>query len=221
MAAIRALREAFPNHPLRLDPNAVWSPDTSVRVAEQLGDVLEYLEDPTADIEGMAEVASRVEIPLATNMCVVSFDHLPPAVRQNAIQVLLSDHHYWGGLTRSRGLALLCDTFGIGLSMHSNSHLGISLAAMTHLAAATPNLRYACDTHYPWNCADDVVKPGALSFVDGAVPVPTGPGLGVELDRDALAVAHQRFLDTDIRSRDDTGYMRRVDPSYERKNPRW
>ena len=218
---IHALREAFPDHPLRLDPNAVWTPDTSVKVAEQLDGVLEYLEDPTANIEGMAEVAARVEIPLATNMCVVSFDHLAPAVRQNAIQVLLSDHHYWGGLTRSRSLALLCETFGIGLSMHSNSHLGISLAAMTHLAAATPNLRYACDTHYPYNRADDVVKPGALSFVDGAVPVPAGPGLGVELDRDALAVAHQRFLDTDIRSRDDTGYMQTVEPSYERKNPRW
>jgi glucarate dehydratase len=219
--AIRALREAFPDHPLRLDPNAVWTPDTSVKVAEQLDGVLEYLEDPTSDIEGMAEVAARIDLPLATNMCVVSWDHLAPAVRQNAIQVLLSDHHYWGGLTRSRSLALLCETFGIGLSMHSNSHLGISLAAMTHLAAATPNLRYACDTHYPWNSADDVVKPGALSFVDGAVPVPSGPGLGVELDRDALAVAHQRFLDTDIRSRDDTGYMQRVEPSYERKNPRW
>ncbi len=221
IAAIHALREAFPDHPLRLDPNAVWTPDTSVKVYEQLDGVLEYLEDPTKDIEGMAEVAARIDMPLATNMCVVSWDHLEPAVRQNAIQVLLSDHHYWGGLTRSRSLALLCDTFGIGLSMHSNSHLGISLAAMTHLAAATPNLRYACDTHYPWNAVDDVVKPGALSFVDGAVPVPSGPGLGVELDRDALAVAHQRFLDTDIRSRDDTGYMRRVDPSYERKNPRW
>ncbi|EWM16813.1 glucarate dehydratase family protein [Kutzneria sp. 744] len=219
--AIRALHEAFPDTPLRLDPNAVWTPDTSVKVAEQLDGVLEYLEDPTANIEGMAEVASRIDMPLATNMCVVSYDHLPPAIRQNAIQVLLSDHHYWGGLTRSRSLALLCETFGIGLSMHSNSHLGISLAAMTHLAAATPNLRYACDTHYPWNSADDVVKPGALSFVDGAVPVPSGPGLGVELDRDALAVAHQRFLDTDIRSRDDTGYMQKVVPSYERKNPRW
>jgi glucarate dehydratase len=219
--AIRALRAAFPDHPLRLDPNGVWSPETSVRVAEELDGVLEYLEDPAWGIDGMAEVSREVRIPLATNMCVVSYEHLPPAIAQDAIQVLLSDHHYWGGLTRSRSLALLCDTFGIGLSMHSNSHLGISLAAMTHLAAATPNLRYACDTHYPWNGVDDVVKPGALSFVDGAVPVPAGPGLGVELDRDALALAHQRFLDTNIRTRDDTGYMRKVDPSYERKTPRW
>ncbi|AHI00229.1 glucarate dehydratase family protein [Kutzneria albida] len=221
IAAIRALREAFPAHPLRLDPNAAWSVDTSVKVAEELGGLLEYLEDPTAEIAGMAQVSERVRIPLATNMCVVSYEHLAPAVARDAIQVLLSDHHYWGGLTRSRQLAAICQTFGIGLSMHSNSHLGISLAAMTHLAAATPNLDYACDTHYPWNAADDVVLPGALSFVDGAVPVPTTPGLGVELDPDALALAHQRYLDCGLRDRDDTGYMQRFDPSYERKLPRW
>jgi glucarate dehydratase len=219
--AIRALREAFPDHPLRLDPNAVWSPETSLRVAEQLDGVLEYLEDPAPEIEGMAQVAAKAPMPLATNMCVVSFDHIKPSVAVDAVQVILSDHHYWGGLTRSAKLAAICDTFGIGLSMHSNSHLGISLAAMTHLAAATPNLGYACDTHYPWNAADDVVVPGVLSFVDGSVPVPDGPGLGVELDRDALARLAENYRTCGIVQRDDTGYMQKFDPTYERKRPRW
>ncbi|GDY33018.1 glucarate dehydratase family protein [Gandjariella thermophila] len=219
--AIHALRDAFPNHPLRLDPNAAWTVETSVKVAEALDGVLEYLEDPTPTIEGMAEVARRTPMPLATNMCVVAFEHLPPAVARNAVQVVLSDHHYWGGLHRSHELAAICRTFGIGLSMHSNSHLGISLAAMTHLAAATPNLDYACDTHYPWNRADDVVRPGALTFTGGAVPVPTTPGLGVELDRDTLARLAENYRTCGVRTRDDTGYMRTVDPSYARKRPRW
>jgi glucarate dehydratase len=221
IAAIHALREAFPDHPLRLDPNAAWSPETSLRVAAELDGVVEYLEDPTPEIAGMAEVAAKAPMPLATNMCVVAFEHITPSVAVNAVQVILSDHHYWGGLSRSRNLASICETFGIGLSMHSNSHLGISLAAMTHLAAATPNLNYACDTHYPWNAADDVVKPGALTFVDGAVPVPTTPGLGVELDRDALARLAENYRTCGIVQRDDTGYMRKFDPSYERKRPRW
>jgi glucarate dehydratase len=219
--AVRALRQAFPHHPLRLDPNAAWTPATSVRVAEALDGVVEYLEDPTPTIRGMAAVAARSGMPLATNMCVVAFEHVPPAVAQDAVQVVLADHHYWGGLARSGELAAICRTFGIGLSMHSNSHLGISLAAMTHLAAATPNLDYACDTHYPWNRAEDVVQPGALTFTDGAVPVPTGPGLGVELDRDALARLAENYRTCGLRTRDDTGYMRTVDPSYERKRPRW
>ena len=220
IAAIKALRAAFPDLPLRLDPNAAWTVDTSVTVASELAGIVEYLEDPTPGLEGMAEVAAEAKMPLATNMCVVAFDQLKPAVRQNSVAVVLSDHHYWGGLQRSRLLAGICDTFGLGLSMHSNSHLGISLAAMVHLAAATPNLTYACDTHWPWK-SEDVIAPGALSIVDGAVPVPTAPGLGVEIDDDALAALHQQYLDCGIRDRDDTGYMKSVDPTFENTSPRW
>lgn len=219
--AIRALAEAFPGRPLRLDPNTAWSVETSKYVARRLDGVLEYLEDPAATIEGMAAVAKDSPLPLATNMCVIAWEHLGPAVEQSAIQVLLTDHHYWGGLRRTRELAAVCEAFGLSLSMHSNSHLGISLAAMTHVAAALPNLDHSCDTHYPWNSADDVIVPGALELADGAVKVPTGPGLGVELDPDALERLHRRYLDSGVRRRDDAGYMRRIRPDYEPKLPRW
>jgi glucarate dehydratase len=221
IAAIRALREAFPDHPLRLDPNTAWTVDTSIKVAAETDGLLEYLEDPTPTIPGMAEVAARAPMPLATNMCVVSFADLPEGLATGAVGVILSDHHYWGGLRASQRLAGICETYGIGLSMHSNSHLGISLAAMTHLAAATPTLAYACDTHTPWQLGVDVVEPGVLRFVDGAVPVPYGPGLGVELDRDALARMHEDYRRCGVRTRDDTGYFRRFQPDYERKLPRW
>jgi glucarate dehydratase len=220
--AIKALRAAFPDHPLRLDPNAAWTVPTSIRVGQTLDGLVEYLEDPTGGIDGMAEVARSVPMPLATNMCVVGFDDLEPGIRQNAVQVVLSDHHLWGGLRRSTLLAGICATFGMDLSMHSNSHLGISLAAMTHLAAATPNVTYACDTHWPWkDPAEDVIKPGALAFENGSVAVPTTPGLGVELDRDALATLHEQYLACGITDRNDTGYMQAVDPTYAKRVPRW
>jgi glucarate dehydratase len=218
--AIRALRAAFPQHPLRLDPNAAWTTETSLGVARELAGVLEYLEDPTPGIEGMARVAAGAAMPLATNMCVVAFAHLAPAVRADAVQVILSDHHYWGGLRRSKLLAGICETFGIGLSMHSNSHLGISLAAMVQLAAAVPNLSYACDTHWPWK-TEDIVAGSPFTFRGGALAVPAGPGLGVELDRDALARLHEQYLACGLRNRDDTGYMQRVVPGYQRLQPRW
>jgi glucarate dehydratase len=218
--AVRALRGAFPDHPLRLDPNAAWTPETSLGVARDLAGVLEYLEDPTPGIDGMAQVAREAPMPLATNMCVVAFDHLPPAIRQDAVQVILSDHHYWGGLRRSKVLAGICETFGLGLSMHSNSHLGISLAAMVQLAAAVPNLTYACDTHWPWK-TEDVVVGQPFAFSGGAIAVPDRPGLGVELDRDALGRLHEQYLACGLRNRDDTGYMQRVVPGYERRSPRW
>lgn len=220
IAGIKALREAFPELPLRLDPNAAWTVDTSIRVAGELDGIVEYLEDPTPGLDGMAEVAREAKMPLATNMCVVAFDQLKPAVLRDSVQVVLSDHHYWGGLQRSRLLAGVCDNFDMGLSMHSNSHLGISLAAMVHLAAATPNLTYACDTHWPWK-TEDVVKPGVFGIVDGAVAVPTGPGLGIEIDDDALAALHRQYLDCGLRDRDDTGYMKSIDPSFENTSPRW
>jgi glucarate dehydratase len=221
IAAIKALAEAFPGQPLRLDPNTAWTVETSKYVARELDGVLEYLEDPTKGIEGMAQVAKDAPMPLGTNMCVIAWEHLKPGIEQDAIQVLLTDHHYWGGLRRTRELAAVCEAFGIALSMHSNSHLGISLAAMTHVAAAIPNLDHSCDTHYPWNSADDVIVPGVLELRDGAVKVPTGPGLGVELDHDALERLHRLYLDSGMRTRDDTGYMRRIQPDYELRLPRW
>jgi glucarate dehydratase len=220
MAAIEALRVAFPHHPLRLDPNAAWTPQTSVKVASGLAGILEYLEDPTPDLDGMADVAAQSPMPLATNMCVVAFDQLAPAVAKKSVGVVLSDHHYWGGLHRSRLLAGICENFGLGLSMHSNSHLGISLAAMVHLAGATPNLSYACDTHWPWK-TEEIIKPGVLEIVDGSVAVPTGPGLGIEIDEDALSALHEQYLRCGIRDRDDTGYMKSIDPSFELVSPRW
>lgn len=224
MKAIEALHAAFPNHPLRLDPNAAWTPQTAVKVASGLAGILEYLEDPTPGLDGMAEVAAQAPMPLATNMCVVAFDQLAPAVAKQSVRVVLSDHHYWGGLLRSKLLGGICDTFGLGLSMHSNSHLGISLAAMVHLAGATPNLTYVCDTHWPWkeeSAPNDVVKPGVLAIRDGAVAVPTTPGLGVEIDDAALAALHEQYVTCGLRDRDDTGYMKTVDPGFEATSPRW
>ncbi|GGR72687.1 glucarate dehydratase [Nocardioides luteus] len=219
-AAIEALRDAFPDLPLRLDPNGAWTPETSIEVARRLVGVVEYLEDPTPGIEGMAQVAARSDVPLATNMCVIAFEHLKPAIAADAVQIVLSDHHLWGGLRRSALLGGITDTFGMGLSMHSNSHLGVSLAAMVHLAAATPNLTYACDTHYPWK-TQDVVRPGVLDFVDGSVAVPTGPGLGIELDRDLLGELHEQYLSCGVRRREDTVYMRSIEPGFTPNTSRW
>jgi glucarate dehydratase len=218
--AVKALRRAFPDHPVRLDPNANWSVEVALRAAAELDGELEYLEDPTAGIEGMAQVAARTSMPLATNMCVVCFADLPEAIGAGAVQVVLSDHHFWGGLGACQRLAGICETFGLGLSMHSNTHLGISLAAMVHVAAATPNLSYALDTHWPWK-AEEVIRPGVLEFRDGAVSVPTAPGLGVEIDEDSLAQLHEQYVRCGVRRRDDVTHMRRFDPGFTGARPRF
>lgn len=170
----------------------------------------------------MAEVRRRVPLPLATNMCVVAFDHLPPAIAAGSVDIVLTDHHFWGGLRRSQELAAIAGTFGLGLSMHSNSHLGVSLAAMLHFAGATENIDYACDTHWPWKKPeDDVVEGRPFVFEGGSVAVPTGPGLGVTLDRDNLERLHRAFVDCGLTARDDTTYYRRFHPTFDPTVPRF
>lgn len=218
---IRALREAFgPEVPLRIDPNGVWSVQTALDCGRELKGVIEYFEDPVRGQENMAHVGKALGIPMATNMYTTSFEDIPRSIEMGAEDVILSDHHFWGGLRASLDLAAVCRTFGRGLSMHSNSHLGISLMAMTHLAAAVPNLAYSLDTHYPWQ-SEEVIVGGRIAFDGGALAVPKRPGLGVELDHAALARLHQRYLHCGITVRDDAAEMRKLDPNWQTQLTRW
>ena len=220
IAAMKALSKAFPGVPLRLDPNANWSLETSIAAAKELDDLLEYYEDPVPGQEAMAELARHCRMPLATNMCVTTMEEFKRNASTHAVSILLSDHHYWGGLRATASLARMCEVFGMGMSMHSNSHLGISLMAMTHAAAAIPNLTYACDTHYPWQ-EEEVIKGGRIKFEQGAVRVPTAPGLGVELDPAKLVELHQQYLDCGIRNRNDLAQMRKYQPGFSGVSPRF
>ena len=232
IASIQALRREFgADYPLRIDPNCAWSVDTSVEVGRRLRDELSgggYLEDPCATLEGMGEVRRRLlaegnDTPQASNVAVTCFADVPRAQALGAVQIVLSDPHYWGGLRNMQYLSNLTSVLGMGLSMHSNSHLGVSLMAMTHAAAACPNLTYACDTHYPWQTErDEVVAGGRIRFENGSVRIPDKPGLGVELDYDQLSRGRERYAHIPFRKRDDEAEMRRhVDANWKRVLPRW
>ena len=217
---LQKLRKRFPNHPLRIDPMGAWRVETAVQIAPQLNGLLEYLEDPVRGMDAMAELAPLIDIPLSTNLVVVEAEQVIQAAKNGAAEIILSDHHYWRGATGAIALGRICEAAGMGISMHSNTHLGISLAAMTHVAAATPNPTYDCDTHYPWT-RHDVIQGGKLRFENGHLAVPTKPGLGVTLDRDAMAELHALYLETQTRDRDDTDEIRRYIPDYVRQVPRW
>lgn len=232
IATIRALREEFgPKFPLRIDPNCAWTVDTSVHVGRSLKEELSdggYLEDPCPGLDGMAEVRKRlktegIDMPNASNVAVTCFSQVVQGRDQDAVQVVLSDPHYWGGIRAIQQLSFLCETLGLGVSMHSNNHLGVSLMTMAHAAAASPALLYACDTHYPWQTEqDEVVVGGRVPIVDGCVAIPDKPGLGVDLDYDQVARGRERYDKMPYRKRDDEAEMqKRVDPSWTRVVPRW
>jgi glucarate dehydratase len=219
--AILALHAAFgADMPLRIDPNALWRVKTAIQYGKEMEQALEYLEDPVRGQKNMAIVRKALKTPLATNMCTTSFEDLPLSIQLGSEDIILSDHHFWGGLQASMTLASICQTFGRDLSMHSNSHLGISLAAMVHLGAAIPNLRYALDTHYPWQ-SDEIITQGRFKFEEGQVAVPSGAGLGVELDRKALANLHQNYLKCGLTKRDDAVEMQKLHPRWRFKATRW
>lgn len=182
----RALAEAFPDASLRLDPNGMWSVEESIWVAGQIADLRnDYLEDPTWGLDGMRRVRARIGIPTATNTVVVNFEQLAQCIRQDAVDVILLDTTFWGGIRACVKAAATCETFQWGIAVHSSGELGIQLATMLHLGAVLPNLHFAADAHYH-HLLDDVIQGGLMRYEQGSIAVPTGPGLGVSLDRERL-----------------------------------
>jgi glucarate dehydratase len=196
VAAFRALRTAFPSLRIRLDPNGVWAIGTAVSVAHALRDErVEYLEDPTWSIRGLARVAEQAPwMTLASNQAVFSFEDLLPNLLTSGVDIILMDPHWYGGLRACKQLGRMAEAYGFDLGMHSGSEFGISQAAQLHAAAAVPNVAeaYALDTHYP-HLVDDVIEGGLLPIVDGQMRVPTDPGLGVKLDREKLETYHELY----------------------------
>ncbi|SEG35864.1 enolase C-terminal domain-like protein [Bosea lathyri] len=175
-----------PDFGLRIDPNGVWSVPTAIRIGQRLEAVnMEYFEDPAWGLEGNAAVRKAVRIPIATNMYPAKFDDLGPAIRMGAVDIVLTDIHYWEGPRGVKDLSAVCRTFGLGVAMHSGSEFGIELAAMLHTAATIPEMSFAGDAHYHY-LTDDIIEGGLMKYEGGAIRVPTGPGLGVTLDEDKM-----------------------------------
>jgi glucarate dehydratase len=189
----RALAEAFPGHRVRFDPNGAFSVEEAIRFARGIEDLdNDYLEDPTWGLNGMRRVREKTPIPLATNTVVVNFEQLASNVRDPAVDVILLDTTFWGGIRPCIKAAGVCETFQLGVAVHSSGELGIQLATMLHLGAVVPNLSFSADAHYH-HLRDDIIAGGKLPYVDGAIAVPDAPGLGVELDRDKLAEYAELF----------------------------
>jgi glucarate dehydratase len=217
LETLRAMNARFEGRcPLRIDPNGRWRPETAVRIGKRLVDVpLEYYEDPVSGQAAMAEVRQATGLPMSTNMCVTRLAHVAPAIQSHPIDVLLLDHHYWGGIPACQAVGTLCDVAHWRASQHSNSHAGVTMAAMIHLAALVPQLTLASDTHYPWLPDNaDLLDGPKLPIRDGHMDLPAGPGLGVRLDPDRLARAHEVYEKCGMREREDSTLMKVMEPGW-------
>ncbi len=183
----RAVAESLPGDSFRFDPNAVWTTEQAIRFGRAIEDLdNDYLEDPVFGLTGMRHAREKLRLPLATNTVVVNFEQLAANVLNRAVDVILLDTTFWGGIRPCVKAAGVCDTFQLGVAVHSSGELGIQLATMLHLGAVVPNLSFAADAHYH-HLVDDIIEGGKLQYEGGAIRVPDAPGLGVRLDRAKLA----------------------------------
>ena len=189
----RALAAEFPSDAVRFDPNAVWSTEQAIRFGQAIEGLRnDYLEDPVYGLNGMRRTREKVRVPLATNTVVVNFEQLAANVLDTAVDVILLDTTFWGGIRACVKAAAVCETFQLGVAVHSSGELGIQLATMLHLGAVLPNLSFAADAHYH-HLTDDIIEGGLMQYVNGAIRVPDAPGLGVKLNRDKLAEYNERY----------------------------
>ncbi|MDE3166794.1 MAG: mandelate racemase, partial [Acidobacteriota bacterium] len=176
----------LPDDLLRYDPNGVLSLAEGIRFGQAIeGLNNDYFEDPVFGLEAMREVRGRVRIPLATNTVVVDFEQLATNVLRRSADVVLLDTTFWGGIRPCIRAAGVCETFQLGVAVHSSGELGIQLATMLHLGAVIPNLSFAADAHYH-HLTDDVIEGGLMRYEGGSIAVPDAPGLGVKLDREKV-----------------------------------
>ncbi len=193
LACYRALAQAFPADPLRHDPNCAWSLADAIafcRGIEGLNN--HFIEDPVWGMPQLARLREIVRMPTATNTVVLNFEQLAANVAQRAVDVILLDTTFWGGIRPCVKAAGICETFGLGVAVHSSGELGVQLASMLHMGAVVPNLGYSADAHYH-HLVDDVIVGGKMRYVNGRIAVPTAPGLGVTLDAEKVARYHELY----------------------------
>ena len=183
LAVMQALRAALgPAAELRIDPNASYGTAEALAVCRALEPLaLEYYEDPTDGIDGLARVRRQVTRPTASNMAVIEFGHIAPGARRGAPDVVLADLFLWGGVEHYRDMAAAVAALGMQCAIHSFYESGVATAANVHLALGLGLTAHANDQGHD-GLAEDVLVPGALEVRDGRIALPPGPGLGVALD---------------------------------------
>jgi len=222
--AVRALARRFPEARVTLDPNGAWSLAEAIDLCRDLHGVLAYAEDPCGAENGysgrevMAEFRRATGLPTATNMIATDWRQMGHAIALQSVDIPLADPHFWT-MSGSVRVAQMCHDWGLTWGSHSNNHFDISLAMFTHVAAAAPGRITAIDTHWIWQDGQYLTRE-PLQIVGGKVTVPRKPGLGVELDWDALAKAHALYLEKGLGARDDAIAMRFLFPDWAFDNKR-
>ncbi|WP_373753088.1 glucarate dehydratase [Neisseria weixii] len=221
--SIKALAKRFPEARITLDPNGVWSLEQAIRIGKELKGVLAYAEDPCGAEQGysgrevMAEFRRATGLPTATNMIATDWRQMGHTISLQSVDIPLADPHFWT-MQGSVRVAQMCHEWGLTWGSHSNNHFDVSLAMFTHVAAAAPGDITAIDTHWIWQEGNQRLTKEPLQIKGGLVEVPKKPGLGVELDMDQVAKAHELYKNMGLGARNDAMAMQYLIPGWEFDN---
>ncbi len=218
MEAVVALHERFPQARITLDPNGGWLLKDATRLMRDHRQTVAYAEDPCgaegvySGREVMAEFRRATGLPTATNMVATDWREMAHSIALQSVDIPLADPHFWT-LQGSVRVAQLCQMHGLTWGSHSNNHFDVSLAMFTHCAAAAPGRVTAIDTHWIWQDGQHLTRE-PLQIKGGCVEVPRKPGLGVELDMDAVNQAHALYLQQGLSARNDAMAMQYLIPGW-------
>lgn len=221
--SIKALAKRFPEARITLDPNGAWSLEQAIRIGKELKGVLAYAEDPCGAEQGysgrevMAEFRRATGLPTATNMIATDWRQMGHTISLQSVDIPLADPHFWT-MQGSVRVAQMCHEWGLTWGSHSNNHFDVSLAMFTHVAAAAPGDITAIDTHWIWQEGNQRLTKEPLQIKGGLVEVPKKPGLGVELDMDQVAKAHELYKNMGLGARNDAMAMQYLIPGWEFDN---
>ena len=222
--AIKALAKRFPKARITLDPNGAWSLAEAVGLCKDMHGILAYAEDPCGAENGysgrevMAEFRRTTGLPTATNMIATDWRQMGHTIQLHSVDIPLADPHFWT-MQGSVRVAQMCHEWGLTWGSHSNNHFDISLAMFTHVGAAAPGKIAALDTHWIWQDGQRLTKE-SLRIVGGMIKVPEKPGLGIEIDMDQVAKAHELYLAKGLGARDDAMAMQYLIPGWKFDNKR-
>lgn len=218
MEAVQNLAECFPSARITIDPNGAWSLEEAIGLCTGKGDILAYVEDPCGAENGysgreiMAEFRRATGLPTATNMIATDWRQLGHAILLKSVDIPLADPHFWT-MQGSVRVAQLCNEWGLTWGSHSNNHFDISLAMFTHVAAAAPGKITAIDTHWIWQDGQNLTA-DPLQIVEGCITVPQRPGLGIEIDMEAIEKANRLYRTHGLAGRDDALAMQFLIPGW-------
>jgi len=225
METVRALKKAFPEGRINIDPNGAWSLQEAVDLCRDMKNVLTYVEDPCGPESGyssreiMTEFKNAVQIPVATNMIATDWRQFYHALSHRSVDIVLADPHFWG-FEGTIKMSQLLNSWGLTWGSHSNNHFDITLAAFAQVGAAAAGDPAPMDTHWIWQDGQDLLE-DAPKIRNGYLEVPDKPGLGVTLNMKRVEEANRLYNTLTSHDRDDAMAMQYLikDWKYDSKKP--